>query len=233
MSYKMITIDRLLVWAYRDQMVHGARPDDLPAELAKRVGVKPRLARSSDGVARGAGGINLGYTAAVDAWRVHAEVLALPAVTLRIPDHELVRRVYVNPIHRQEGLEPAPSREVHLPEIVFGAALRGEGPDWVEEPLADVRRGETIAVYRCDVCHGHPGGRMRCRVCAGLHGKPTICVVGFSGDGPLDVVMARLVYGAWVDALRHLRESLRGMLTGFELSSELPEENPWRARLAA
>jgi hypothetical protein len=206
---KKIGVEELLVWAYREQMVHGARPDDLPAELAMRVGFTSPFASWNFGApADSSKAADGGYTAHADAWRVHAAVLALAPLEEVWPESHMPKCGVARDLPwLKDGMVTVGRRS-----LVFRHALNASRPDWAEDADSGFRQG---------------------RVVYGPNKRALFCEV-MPPDLPYwEVARTRFVYWAWADALRELRESLSGMLNIFELSSELPEEKPWEARIAA
>lgn len=209
---KKIDIQSLLVWAYRDQMVHGASPDWLMEMGEDRGG--PGVRDSDWAIQRLDASVGGAYGAPADAWRVHRAVLGLGTAECVLgPGPAIGPGVH-------ESVLPSYERRVivGLPALVMSAALRGP-PDWIAEPELRVRRGETIWLRRRN------GEILRER----LSGQQiaSLCVVRFEGDAPWLVERARVIYGLWVGALARLRESLGGSVQAFEVMEALPPREPW------
>jgi hypothetical protein len=220
MAKKRVGIEDLLIWAYRDQMVHAARPEGAPAELGRLAGAPKCKASSAlfgaDGV--GEGSRNLGFEAAPDAWRVHAAVLGLG------------REAFVHPawrgglcapdVARGTVVEIEPLKSYSRAGIVMACALEARRPDWVPAPKTKVVRGAVV--YKRQP-NGQPA---RDRSGQSI---PLLQVVRFAGDMPWEIDRARVEYRLWLDCLRMLRERLNGRCAAFDLTEILPPVAPWRA----
>lgn len=84
---RRFTIEQLVNWAYRDQMVHAARSEFLPVEAS--IGYSPRLAASDMSADKVDGGGRADFTAHHDAYRVHEAVIGLGDVARKRSDEEI------------------------------------------------------------------------------------------------------------------------------------------------
>lgn len=196
---KRTSIEDLLVWAYRDQMVHVAR---------EAIWLQP-----SPGGPRGFDGYgfkldvidssaNGGFTAAPDAFVVAAAVKAL------------------GPVREPWPRSQTPAGSFPLPWLIGGmivvdrahllwtCALRGEAPDWIEHACTRLRSGNVVYDARSK--------------------RALFCEVHAPADLPWDVARARFVYWCWWSGLDELRRVLAGRLERYELSEAMPRERPWR-----
>lgn len=202
----------MLVWAYRDEMVHAARPEGVPVEMAV-VGA----GHGSDvAIERIDSSVFLGFEAAPDAYAVHLQVRELCDRPVTVPAWSggaVDQRLSL-------GMVPAlPAMESGTwAQLVIGQAIAGRAPDWYPDPVLTVRRGELI--YK-----RHPSGKL-VRDDKGS-AVEQVQLVSFEGDMPWSVVRARAIYGEWVTALRTLRDALIGRLTAHDLTGALPPRTPW------
>jgi hypothetical protein len=217
-----VSVENLLVWAYRQQMVHEART--APAELVGGGG--PLAAYSplwADGVPID-NSRKMGGDAAPDARRVHALVLGLGRVTVDC-GHDLAAARY-HRLMEYRGAEPPgvagnadrtarpwPTdglARIDMPSLVMLHASRGTRPEW---PLR--------ADWRLKPMHNgmvrHP------RQKGGVYQRGWYHHVQADGVLPGDVALARQTYGVWWDALRGLLDQLVGMrLTMWSVTEALP-----------
>mgnify|MGYP001088075765 CR=1 FL=1 len=220
-----ISVAALVVWAYRDQMVHAARPEGMPVEIARDW--SPRIAQSAFAADFVESSIKLDFAAAPDAYRVHDAVLRLPVIERQRSEDEIAclmaRRLCASELARlgaddarREGrgnaTEPDPIETIHLGSLVFTWAMRGCAPDWVADPVYAYERGH--AFYR---------GQRREGV--GHQVKPV-------GDDPLAIEHQRSLYALWAGAMATVRTDLltRYRLRQFALSVELPPPAPWKSQ---
>lgn len=211
---KRIGVEDLLVWAYRDQMVHVAK-DEALLEV---------------GSTRGPGGVGGGFalepvdacapgwfTAAPDAFAVHEVVSGLARVQAHLPADVIGR---VNTMALSATALPDVKRGfmVRRSEIVMSCAIDGRRPDWVPEPVIKIERGETIYARR------HSGQIKRDARGVAIE---TLQLVRFVGDMPWEVERARLIYQLWVAALGAVRAALAGALKRHDLTDALPAARPW------
>jgi hypothetical protein len=206
---KRVTIEELLVWAYRTELVHHARPEGMPAEACRDFSPGPVEWRV-DRIDSSAG---FGFSAADDAYRVHAAVQALGSEPIRIPAWQAPASL----LSRGELPERGEMRSGSRAQLVMTSALRGP-PEWCPRPELEVIRTGTI--YET-----YPSGQIK-RTKAGAP-IANLCMIKFTGDLPWIVDSCRHLYTAWVDALAELRDSL--VLTAHTLTDELPPRSPWES----
>lgn len=215
---KEMGVTDLLVWAYRDEMVHAARPEGMPAEWVSG-GASTRL---------GFGGgfetdivessVNLGFASSPDAYRVHRAVLGLAPVEVQLPASAL-GGAHSNDMARGSMPEIERTFVVKRSRLVMTCAVDGHPPDWIEKPSLMVERGALL--YQ----HDRKGRIMRDKKGCALE---LVQLVSFVGDAPWAVAKARRVYEVWVSALRELQRVLAGgIMERFELSDALPVARPW------
>lgn len=230
-SKRVVSIADLVVWAYRDQMVHAARPEGMPVEIARDW--SPQIAQSDFGREMVSSSVKMEFTCAADAYRVHAAVMRLPTVERMRTAEEveclLARKLCMNEIYaldketgainasslfltRGDGTREARSELISLPSLVFEYGLKCRAPDWIASPVYAFERGKAIA-----------RGRRAERICH---------LVKSVGDDPLEVEHARSIYTLWARALRLLRADIvaRYRLTTYTLNVEIPDEAPWESQ---
>lgn len=214
-SKKRITIEDLLVWAYRDQMVHAARGAAVPDELAMDWGTGYGNGGPSVDIVDSS--IKMQFKAAPDAYVVHEAVSGLARVNRELPADAFGR---FSSLDLSRGSLPDAERRVTIgrSQLVMTSALDAHAPDWVEKPQINVVRGEVI-------WSRYPNGEIK----RDKRKLPiaSLQLVRFEGDMPWDVARARLVYSEWVEALGYLRGQLASMLDAFSLSDVLPPAAPW------
>lgn len=206
---RIISIKALLEWAYRDELVHAARPEGEPLELARDYspGRSEWLPDVVDSSAK------YGFEAAADAYAVHRAVLALGNEPLIVPAWEPPPHAMLD-FTGQLPSRPALKTQ-SLAALVMGAALRG-APSPCLLPEIEVERG--VKIYRRQP-NGQPA---RDRAGRAIE---EACLVRFTGDLPWIVAHQRFIYEAWANALWVLADSLT--LGAHELSTELPPRKPW------
>jgi hypothetical protein len=212
---KRISVEGLLTWAYRDQMVHAAKTD-----VAMTLGPS----RPPDGYRQGpvemvdSSGAGGWFTALPDAFTVHGVVSGLMPVRARLPADVVARG---GPGLSAGALpELRESFDVRRAALVMTHAIDGRRPDWVPEPCIVVERGDVIYART-------RGGHIKRDK---KTGAPLLAVqvVRFVGDMPWDVARARVVYSLWAAALETVRDDLmRHALGRFEVTDELPPAAPW------
>jgi hypothetical protein len=222
---KEIGVSDLLVWAYRDEMVHAARPEGVPAECAPGSGGVLRFKTLNDVYDLGASvwsSRSSGFEASPDAYRIHAAVLALAPIEAQLPA-SAAGGAHGNELARGTTPEIERAFVVKRSSLVMTCALDGHPPDWIEKPSLIVERGALL--YQRD----RKGRIMRDKKGNSLE---LVRLVSFVGDAPWAVAKARRIYEVWIETLRELRESLAGTLERFDLSAALPAARPWaRMRL--
>lgn len=204
---KRISVKDLLEWAYRDEIVHAARPENMPLDLVRDYSPGP-IEWRVDVVDSSA---KYGFEAHADAYRVHRAVLALGDEPLTVP-------AWSGPPSEVVGQFPqrAPLKTQSLSALVMGAALRG-APDPILHPEIEVKRGGTVIRRQPN---GQPARDRNGRALEEL------CLVQFSGDLPWIVAHQRFLYRQWALALWRLADSLPP-LDAYELSTTLPPRQPW------
>lgn len=211
---KEIGIEDLLVWAYRDQMVHAARPEDEPVELGKAG--PPRCAAMNFAIG-GEARSNYGFEADPDAWIVHRAVgrLGEAMVTVEPPP-----RFGAVDVSRDDSLMWPQRFRVDVAKVTMAAAIDGGRPDWMPDGPGRLRDAKVTIWAR-----GAGGAIKRHRVTGEQIGL--LCVVKPEGPMPWEVERARAVYGVWWEGLASLRESLRGNVRRFEVTAKMPPRCPW------
>lgn len=220
---KNVSIEELVTWAYRDQMVHAARGQGVPAELT--LSYSPGMAQLHLSGGPVSSSVKTDFEAAPDAYVVHAAVMALGTVERPFSDEEKSclfarwsvagdlragqeREVLADHHTIRERMFGAKPERVHLPSLVFEWAMRGRRPEWHPAPVYAWERRGTI--YRG---RNHAIARM----------------VDPVGDDPLEVERDRAIYGLWALALAGLGDSLakRGKLKAHGLGKPAPSAAPW------
>lgn len=208
---KRVSIEELLVWAYRDQMVHGA-----VSEAGLALGpVRDWLSSASAGwcVERVDGSAGQ-YTAHEDAFAVHRAVSELGWA-----------RVVLEPGPRvapwlSGGFLPAYEREfsIRLSSLVMTTAMSGGAYDWRVDGALRVVRGGML--YR----RGRNG-----MAAQDARGRRIIeqCLVSYEGPAPWVAERARAEYAAWRSALARLGEAVGAHVRTFAVSGALPPQFPW------
>lgn len=221
-----ISIQELLVWAYREEMVHAAKAPGLPVEMTARKGA-PELKRGdwAQMMALGTGvdtSVRLDFEAPADAYRVEAAVLALSDA------HAAIEAEYLPPVPRvtmdeDPSLAPVVARSVtvRLPQLVFEAAISGGAPDWLAEPSVSLERKRCVM-----------GKDWRARRGGGAPTIAVLQIIEWHGDLPWIVGAMRARYGLWCEALAALRVALTGTLERFVLTDVLPVRRPWSRKMA-
>lgn len=210
---RRVAIRDLLVWAYRDQIVHAARPEGLPVGMGRCEG--PRLASMSFGADPVDTSGHGDFEAAFDAWRVHEAVQALPDAEWQLSGIEramLQTRAMIG----GNALAVPAVQTIRVRSVVFQAAVTDRPPDWCPSPVYRWAHQET----QTDRRHGNPVYDGRRHAVVGHR----VTAVGFD---PWQVRSAKTTYAAWIDALRSLQTTLRAKLRDFELTGELPAVSPW------
>lgn len=211
-----ISIEDLLIWAYRDQMVHVARRED--ELVGSRVRAVPRGYGSALAPLEAVeSSPRVFFSASEDAFAVHAKVRSLSKVKVALPA-DCVGKVDERVAVRTAVPNVAGLITVDRAQLVMGAALDGRRPDWVAAPAIKIERGQLI--YDRD---------RRGRVRYDAAGRPRIVLqlVRFIGDMPWEVARARVIYAIWVAALDQLRSMLAGALERHEVTELTPEAKPW------
>lgn len=212
-----IAICDLLIWAYRDQMVHVARPEHAPIGLVGACA--PRLAAmqfGADPVDASHGG---DFEAAYDAWRVHDAVMALPETVEWHLSSDEVGVCQARAMLRGDatgGTAVRTVRLIPLRSVVFQSAMQSMPPDWCPWPDYRWAHQETGPRKR----YGEPIRFGKRHDVAGHLVRPI-------GDDPWQVQVARVRYGLWSDALMRLSGDLGPRLHGHVLTGELPPAAPW------
>jgi hypothetical protein len=215
---KRIKIEDLLVWAYREEMVHAARPEGMPAECMGGGG-SPRLGFGSGFETECVEtSFNFGFGAAADAYRVHRAVSALGPVEVRMAVGEVGVE---HSIDMARGAMPEVERSfvVKRASLVITCAIDGRAPDWIDRPSLIVERGELL--YQRD---------RKGRILRDVRGRALelMQLVSFIGDMPWAVAKARRIYGVWHHALWALIAALNDAgLERFTLTDEMPLRAPW------
>lgn len=217
-----IGIESLLLWAYRVELVHVARPEGLAGEA---VSIRSDMAVLSGGgsdcrIDMIDSSSNLGFAAKADAYRVHEAVTGLATVDVPLP-RECVGAVDTGRRSRGEVPEVDVAVRVRRSQLVMNSAIDGHAPDWIASPAIKVERGELL--YE----RSRSGRILRDRA-----GRPreTLQLVRFVGDMPWSVARARLVYREWALALRVLRVQLRDVVRTYVLSDDVPPLAPWAGK---
>lgn len=205
----VVGVERLLQWAYAQELVHMARPQGVVAELGVR-SLAPVCAQSQDLSSLGTfvdTSRNMGFEAPDDAYAIERAVSRLGEVVCELPQGCCGRGLV-------RGLVPEVEARFRVSQrsIVFECASRCERPDWVKRPMLGVERNRKGNLY------GKTVRRERMLTMSG---------VVFVGDMPWDVARARLVYSAWVDALSMLARTLAGTLQRFEAAVDGIDRAPW------
>lgn len=214
-----VGIQDLLVWAYRDEMVHAARPEGVGPGVSIKAGARRALGYGGGfDVEVVDASVNLGFEAAPDAYRVHEAVRSLGPVAVELPA-DVVGRAGAAVAR---GQMPDVERKVAIKRssLVMTCAIDGCAPDWIASPVLSVERGEIV--YR-----RYRGGQ----IVRDRKGRAVeeMQLVRFVGDTPWAVARARLVYAVWVEALRELSLRLRDEgLERFAVSGVVPGSTPWR-----
>lgn len=202
-----ITVERLLQWAYAEQLVHMARPDDVPAEVAASYSTEMASVRD-DGAVPITSSRNFGFEAAPDAYVVHDAVMGLGEQEIVLPPS-----CYGAAVVRGIIPEIETRFKLSLPSLMFQWAVRCKRPDWMEQSSLVMERGTAL--------YGITERRRRVVV---------MYTVRSIGDKPWEVERARLIYCAWVDALERLRWTLRGELERFAVTVDNIKRAPWTTR---
>jgi hypothetical protein len=84
---KRISIERALVWAYREQLVHAALPQGMPVEAAQ--GYSPGMSEGKFMADKVDAGVVAPFGAHADAYVIHAAVQRLKPVTVRRSAEEI------------------------------------------------------------------------------------------------------------------------------------------------
>lgn len=216
-----VSIEELLVWAYADQRVHQARRT--PVELSRGGG--PLAAHSSlwTECAPVDGGRNVGFDAADDAWRVHAEVMKLKPVVLDLgPD---LRAARYHALGQYRGAAPPTGKpgnadasanvwpvdgvlRIDVQALVMIHATRASRPEKPMPPLVRYKPAETV---------WHPKRRSK------VYARGWFCHVSAVGNLPGDVAADAQAYRAWWEALAGLQARMRAtQLTMWSVTQAMP-----------
>jgi len=212
------SIESLLTWAYRDQMVHVALRDDDPPPRVRGAAVL-RYKTLTDVYDLGTfvnSSQSVGFSAQRDAFVVHDAVRALPTIEAHLPAEVFAK--CAASLH--QSAMPAYAVDFLVPQakIVMGCAIDGKRPDWIPEPM-------LILEKRAPVYQKTRSGQIK----RDRFGNKIelMQIMQFVGDMPWEVETARIKYRLWVRALAALRVTLRPKLTNHEISDDLPAEEPW------
>lgn len=208
---RKIGIEDLLTWAYRDQMVHAARPEGEPVELLRNDYV-PGFAVNAMGDKVDTGGIKIAFAAHADAYAVDRAVAKLGVAARARSAEEIAiltaRRMLRNELAvRHHGTvgdysQAATHETVHLSALVRQYALKGERPYVIADPHYEYERAGTVR-------------------------KPNrheawYCAVRPIGDDPLEVEQLKAKYALWRESLWSVRGALEGKLNAHEVLDYLP-----------
>ncbi len=219
-TQKEISIQDLLVWAYRDEMVHAAKAPGVPVELTRARLREWRADQMAEMMALGVNvdaSVRLDFEAPVDAYRVDRAVACLGEAVGEIEAMYLppvpVLSMDVNP-----SSAPVVERAVkaRLGQLVFSAAVGDGAPDWITSPELRLSRGKCVM-----------GRDWRPRRAGGAQQIALLQIVEWHGDAPWCVGAARARYALWWDALERLRAVLAGGLERFVLTNAMPLRRPW------
>jgi len=217
---KKISIEKLLVWAYRDQMVHAARPEAEPIELLRN-NYSPGWAGSSPhvDVAVDSGGMKLAFSAHHDAYAVDRSVGALGTtrrertreeVSIMMARRAMKEVALIAERRATGGSTMVFSDElvevVHRSALVRMYAIRGRRPETIDEP---------VYMYERDGCVKDPKKH-----------RSVLCKIRWVGDDPREVEQARARYELWRQCLCDLRVALVGQVAAHALTDELPPPAP-------
>lgn len=228
---RAVSIEHLLVWAYHDQMVHRATRGGV--ELARGGGPK---ASSSSMFLEGApieASKKQGYEAAEDAWRIHDQVLKLPAITVDCGQDLAAARYHMlgqyrgadppvsdaGTVDRSRRVWPTDGRlDINVPLLVMIHACKATRPDYDADPDFRLKPGPVVR---------HPKQK------GGVFSRGWYCHVTAEGYLPGDAVQAFEQYQAWHKALERLVKDMQATrLTMFAVTTALPPP-PSKPRLRA
>lgn len=220
MKALVLSIEQLLVWAYRDQLVHVARREDdlIPSKV--RGAAVLRYKTLTDVFTLGThvdSSQSIGFTAHPDAFAVHDAVKTLTPIDARVPDETFGQ--CAPGLHESALPYVEPSFTVNRARLVQAQALAGQRPDWIEEPILIVEKGDPIyaKTRRGEVKRDGMGRRI-------VH----MVMVQFVGDMPWEVERARITYQIWAQALAELRDVVSSALEKHTLNDVLPSCEPWK-----
>jgi hypothetical protein len=214
---KQISIERALVWAYREQLVHVALPPGMPVEACQ--GYSPALSEGQFLADRVDSSVKVGFAAAPDAYAIHQRVQHLQPVMIGRGQEEMemlyARRLLRNDFdsmnHLGTGNATRPTATVQvLPRaLVQQHAMDANHPDRCVEPCTIFEKGARVYTNRNGMIVTH-------------HTRFGFNMLNVVGDDPLEVIELRRKYAVWRAALVYLQKACADLLTAHVLTDELP-----------
>lgn len=208
---KKIAVRELLEWAYADELVHAARREGMPMELALKFSTRMAAMNATAMAVADEVSLKIDFEAPHDAYVVHGHVLKLGTATIEVPIDPSTSGRHSSPYLANavagERVAEFASVIVDLGQLVAEHAMRREQPEFFLDPITRMKPGGIVY---------HPRSK-----------KPWYCVVTPTGDTFWQVARAHALYAAWADALRRLKAALP-VLDRFAVTAELPHPAPWR-----
>jgi hypothetical protein len=229
---RAVSIEQLLIWAYHDQMVHQAQrgrsgltpKSALPIAAASSVWTETTPVDASK---------NQGFEAAEDAWRIHALVLQLGAISVDCGQDLAAARYH--------GLSQYRGAEPPLGSV---GTVDKTGRPWPTNGMLNIdlralvmihaNKATRPVIYRAADCRYKPAEVVRHpRQKGGVYARGWFCHVVAEGILPGDVAQAAAVFDAWRQALAQLLAMVRSIrLTMFDVTQGLPT-HPQNSRESA